>query len=257
MELLHSWKTPDQTVIVATTPRSGSSYFCRLLDTSGLLRATREYFNDEDIERLGGSPHSTDDEKLSFIDRHSRTVRNQISLKLFPPNMARVLNSKMLSAAFARPCYIYLQRRDILGQAISLVRASKTGQWNSIEYGPPVETEYDEAEIAFTIRLLVSQNSWWDIFFATRQASVIRLDYEDVEADPAAACARCVAFLGFEPALFRADPENIALHRQRDALNEAWRSRFLASRPPVTNPWDGRPKARNLRNALLFLRGRL
>lgn len=257
MTLPASWKAPDATVILACTPRSGSTYLAKLLDSTGLFRLTEEYFNDRHIERMTGVATTSVEQKLAIIDQHSRTTRNQISLKLFPPNMMTVLEHGLLKSAFLNPRFVYLRRQDMLGQAMSLARAAKTDQWNSVEYGRPVAADYDCRYIEHQLGILLAQDTWWQYFLATRDVPVLHLAYEDVEADPAAAAAQIVRFLGFDPAEFPADPTKVPLQKQRDELTEEWRRRFLASDHAVPTPWDGRPKSRTLRNAIRFLRGTL
>jgi len=252
-----SWKTPEASIILACTPRSGSTYLAQLLDSTGLFRLTEEYFNDRHIERMTGIATTSVEQKLAIIDQHSRTRRNQISLKLFPPNMMTVLEHGLLKKAFLNPMFIYMRRGDVLGQAMSLARAVKTDQWNSVDYGRPVSSEYDRRDIEHQLGILLAQDTWWQYFFATRDVPVLRLTYEDVEEDPVAVAAQIVRFLGFDPAEFPADPSKVRLQKQRDELTDEWRSRFLAEEHAIPQPWDGRPKARTLRNAIRFLRGTL
>jgi len=189
-----SWKTPEASIILACTPRSGSTYLAQLLDSTGLFRLTEEYFNDRHIERMTGIATTSVEQKLAIIDQHSRTRRNQIS--------------------------------------------------------PSARMLVDDRE-------LLAQDTWWQYFFATRDVPVLRLTYEDVEEDPVAVAAQIVRFLGFDPAEFPADPSKVRLQKQRDELTDEWRSRFLAEEHAIPQPWDGRPKARTLRNAIRFLRGTL
>ena len=251
------WREPDQTVIMATTPRSGSTLLSGLLDSTGLLRRTAEYFNDREIQRWTGKARASIKEKLLTIEQQSRTDGNLISMKLFPPEMLTVLDHGLPDTAFRNIRFIYLQRQDVLGQALSLARALQTDQWNSVGFGPKVGAEYDETAIREAINRVVTHNAWWQSYLATQNVPLIRLTYEEVEAHPADAVASVVRFLGFDPAQYPVRLEKIALRKQRDETTEEWRRRFLARDHSPVHLWDGRPKARTVRNAALFLRKKL
>jgi LPS sulfotransferase NodH len=249
------WKSPDKTLIVASSPRSGSSYFCRLLDTTGLTRLTEEYF-EEKVYRDRGLVCPTVAEKMVQIDRLSRTDSNLISIKLFPYHMTTVLDHGLIENAFRNPHYVFLRRDDLLGQAISFARATMTDKWTSQKEGREVEPVYKEAAILSAIRRLARLDAWWETFFATRDVPLLRLSYEGAEADPVGSMAAAVGFFGFDPKMYSADPAKVAISRQRDAVSEEWRARFLASEHVLGEPSDG-SRARTLRNFWRFLNGNL
>jgi LPS sulfotransferase NodH len=249
-----SWKSPERTLIIASSPRSGSSYFCQLLDTTGLTRMTEEYF-EEKVYLDRGLACPTVAEKMVRIDRMSRTESNLISIKLFPNHMATVLKHGLIESAFCNPHYVFLRREDFLGQAISFARASMTDKWTSQEEGRAVELVYNDAAILAAIRRLARLDAWWETFFATRDVPLLRLSYETVEAEPAGSMAAAINFFGFDPKLYPAEPTEVTLSRQRDAVSEEWRARFLESEHVLGEPSDG--QARTPRNFWRFLTGRL
>src|SRR5262245_15968954 len=112
---------------LCTEPRSGSNYVCWLLDTTGVLGHPTEYFNVQTMRfGLGMRDYPSDPEsQLSAITRLGTTSNGVYGLKLFSwqfdlaksTNWARRLPSLR---------FIHLVRLDVLGQAISHVRALQT-----------------------------------------------------------------------------------------------------------------------------------
>jgi LPS sulfotransferase NodH len=121
---------------------------------------------------------------------------------------------------------VHLERRDVLGQAISLVRALQTSQFRA-HHTPQGEPRYDRAAINDWMVNLIRDQARWRFHFVRNGIEPVRLVYEDVIADPGGAVRAVVEALGLGGA-FTADLSRIQVTVQRDAINEAWRRRFLA-----------------------------
>lgn len=251
------WKTPDLTLILAATPRSGSNWLASLVDSTGLFRNTDEYFNRGLYLERDGLRDPSLGHMMAEMDRRTRTGANFLSTKLFPVHMTRVMTSDLLAAAFANARYVHLVRRDILGQAISLARASGTGKWVSDSEGNGTKPEYDEADISRHIAILCEAERWWRIFFAARDVPVLQIVYEELEADPIGEVGRIVSFLGMNPGQYAPNMSELRLTKQRDDINEAWRRRYLASNADPSAFHGERPVPRTFRNLVRFLKGEL
>jgi LPS sulfotransferase NodH len=244
-------------LIIAATPRSGSTLLSRLIDTTGPFLLTEEYFNDGKYRTPYGLTAPTVTRKLEEIDRRSRSESNMISVKLFPPHMEQILPDDTLGTAFSNAHYVFLVRHDLLRQAISLYRASATEQWLSSMEDQGRTPEYDERAIGAHMAEIADWNRWWQLFFAVRNVPVHYLTYDALEADPATEVAKVMSFLGFDPQQHPADLSRLKIRRQRDELTEQWRERFLsgtaASQPELVQ----KPVPRTFRNAVRFCGKRL
>lgn len=219
------WKHPDKTLIIAASERTGTEMLCRLVDSTGLFKRTTEAFNDQAYREVGIEAY-TMAEMLAAIDTLSRSDKNLIGLKVFWHHMVEVERLGLLDHAFPDSLYVFLRREDILGQAISFVRARQTNEWT---YGEDRSSNYyyDEAAITKAIYDFAQANAWWEFFFATRKVDVLRLTYEQLDADPMGVTADIVKRLGFDP--HPANPDAFSLFKQRDALSEKWRQMYVAS----------------------------
>jgi LPS sulfotransferase NodH len=256
VDLPADWKPPNLTLILAATPRSGSTLLARLVDSTGLFRRTTEYFNNG-FYRQYGVDHPTLARKLEEMDRRSRTDLNFLSVKFFPNHMAEAIRFGLVDTAFANARYVHIVRRDLLGQAISLVRATTTDEWQSSFKGNEKRLEYDEATITREILTLSGGERWWRLFFASRDVPVLQVAYENLEADPQYEVRRIVSFLGFEPDRYPADLSKVDPGKQRDEMNEEWRRLYLASCPGLGTMFGDRPAPRTLRNFVRFMKGEL
>jgi LPS sulfotransferase NodH len=122
--------------------------------------------------------------------------------------------------------WVRIVREDEVRQAISLVRAEQSHQWNS-NMTATAETRYDEAAIERAIAAIRAANASWDAHFARIGASPVRVSYEQLTRDPDATVRRVVSAAGVT--LETVPPPQTT--RQSDGESARWAERFLAARP--------------------------
>jgi LPS sulfotransferase NodH len=117
---------------------------------------------------------------------------------------------------------IQLRRRDQVRQAVSLVLAQQTGIWSTRAGDPPSAAQsptYDRRAIVAAYEAVRWQDAGWQELLALMKTPVLRLDYEDLAADPAATLRLVLSFLDL-PA-----PPELPLPRlrpQAGPLSETW-----------------------------------
>jgi LPS sulfotransferase NodH len=237
---------------ICTEPRSGSEYLCEILKSTRLLGNPLEQFmSAERCRRFEREPAWLGQEILG----RGATANGIYGLKV----MSRQFDNSLASRWPERLPglrFVHLERRDLLGQAISWVRARQTGQYFSITAAQG-EARYDAAAIARAIGEIAEGQARWRRYFARNGIDALWLVHEEVAADPQAAAESIARLLGLDEQP-RVDPERIRLRAQRDGLSEEWRERFVAERADLRfldHPlgW-GRIKARRLaRDAGLLL----
>ncbi|MCJ2112844.1 Stf0 family sulfotransferase [Methylobacterium sp. E-025] len=214
---------------VCTLPRSGSNHFCDVLSSTGALGHPREYFNG-DARRRYDDPTYPDDPvaQVARILTMGATANGVYALKVFPGLHDVVAPHLRWMEALPNLAFVRFRRRDVLGQALSWVRASQTGRFRASDAATG-EPAYDADAIALRIRQICQRSARWDMFFARTGLPAVEIAYEDLLVDPGAAIgavahtvglARAPA-LGRQPSVFRI---------QRDALSADWRARFIAER---------------------------
>jgi LPS sulfotransferase NodH len=146
-------------------------------------------------------------------------------LKIFPAQVEQIEKSIRWTELLPDLKFVLLKRRDILGQALSAVRAMQTEQWRASmpARGPAL---YDGAQIYERLQIAARDYARWDIFFARRAVAAAVIIYEDLLADPQSAVDQVADLFGLRGQA-RAASERIDLKSQRDAITEEWRARFL------------------------------
>jgi LPS sulfotransferase NodH len=207
--------------VICTEPRSGRNFLCALLDSTGKLGRPREYFSDKRrflaIERAPG----LFEEMLA----EASTPNGIYGLKVF----SRQFDLTRRSAWPARLPglrFVSLERRDLLGQAISWLRATQTGQFRA--GAPPTgDARYDARAIARLMARFADDQARWRRYFARNGIEPLWLTYEGVTADPGGAVAAVAAAVGLDGA-WAVDPSAVPTAMQRDLETEAWRDRFIS-----------------------------
>lgn len=232
----------DRGYAICTTPRSGSNFLSQLLSSTGVLGRPLEYFNGP-ARRVLDHPDFPDDPEaqLAAITRLGATPNGVYGFKLFMSQFDQVAQTRW-------PCrlpglaFIYLERRDVLGQAISWARAEQTGQYRSTSSAQGVPT-YDPQLIRTRLSMLLVEQARWRDYFAVNAVTPLFLVYEDVLRAPAQAARAVGRLLGLAlPPRINLDLVDLAI--QRDALSDDWRARFVAAHGDAATPsrfWNENP----------------
>ena len=100
---------------------------------------------------------------------------------------------------------IHLSRLDKLAQAISLIKAEQTGLWHIAPDGteierlsPPEEPQYDFERINREVLKLESYDTAWNTWFNAQGIEPLRICYETLSANPAAALIGICEALGVQ-----------------------------------------------------------
>ena len=210
---------PKKGYVIFAEHRSGSTLLCEMLLSTGSLGCPDEVFRNNEL--------SVDIEKnpdLFSEILESVTTRNGIyGLKVFSNQFDITMKTKWLES-LENPVFIYLERRDILAQAISFVKAIQTNQYFSTQ-AVEGRVRYDAKLIASNLARIADAGARWRRYFARNGISPIWLVYEEMIEDPDRAVAQIAKALGVECPILR--PERLSLSIQRDELNAEWRRRFV------------------------------
>jgi LPS sulfotransferase NodH len=214
-----SWRRPHKTLIIASTPRSGSNFFCRKLRSTGVLGNPTEYFRHWD------TPDVTTAERCRLAAEKGRTDNGVVAFKLFPEHFERLQKDIRLSEWFPDPIWVHLERKDLLGQAISLARAMQDGVWSSGKE-PMKDALYSRWAIEASLAKIVANNGRWAAYFARTGIEPLRVFYEDISDEVDNVCQRIGIRLGL--AVPVPSTGDVDMKQQRDAQNDDWRQLFLA-----------------------------
>lgn len=214
---------------ICTSARTGSNYLCELLLSTGVLGRPREYFNAVG-RRIHDDPTYPDDpgEQFRRILTMGSTPNGVYGLKVFPDQHDQIAKTCAWTKLLPNLKFITLERRDLLGQALSWARVVQTSQYRSDVPSSGAET-YDANLIQIGLYKAIGDQARWSAFFARTGLESLPLFYEDLAADPQKEVDRVAGFIGAcGPAIAR--PELVQVKVQRDAVMNEWRARFRAER---------------------------
>ncbi|MEA3035245.1 MAG: trehalose 2-sulfotransferase [Sphingomonadales bacterium] len=193
---------PRLRYMLATIPRTGSTYFSHLLWRTGCLGAPLEYLDYSPENHNGEVTHSP----AGQIERWRDTIATRTSpngvfgFKCFLMHLQALAraNEALLESLFPSHV-ILLQRRDRTAQAVSYARAHLTGVWCK------EQSLHDNERVGYSLeaarraeRWIEAQTRAWFDLFDELGIEPLRLWYEDILAAPDLAVTTVANFLGIE-----------------------------------------------------------
>lgn len=170
--------------LIFFTPRSGSSWLTELLRINGSMGDPKEWFNPNFIPKLAKrlGTRSVDDyiSTVSHTGRDKKTHVFGSEITYFQlailNDMADIFDHLPMGGTH----FFYLRRKDIVQQAISLYRATSTGEFHSAKLieSQRKTAEYDSAAIEKWLRHILVQETGFYKFFAKRGITPRTLTYE-------------------------------------------------------------------------------
>jgi LPS sulfotransferase NodH len=232
---------PELAYLLASVPRTGSTWFSHLLWSSGSLGAPLEYLNFDEAGPYGFASRSPPQQQWLWrsVLRRRTSPNGVFGVKCFPSQLQQLqeghpaLLSDVMSTVLScrPPRIVWLGRRDEVAHAVSYVRAILSGVWRKEqEADGDTRLEYSNIAIERARGLLNGQLAAWEEMFRDLRIEPLRLWYEDVTAAPEEAVKRVADYLGVElrPDAVVTVP---AIKRQSEADSIEWASRYLAEGP--------------------------
>ncbi len=220
-------KLADRGYAVCTSGRSGSNLLCQYLSSTGVLGHPLEYFNGAG-RRMRDYPDFPDEpaKQTDWILTTGATSNGIYGVKVFPWQLDLIAKSIHWSQLLPNLAFVFLKRRDLLGQAISALRAAQTNQWRSTMAAQGPAT-YDGHQIYERLQSAARDYARWELFFARNGIEPTGIIYEDLVANPQAAVDQVARLFGLQGKA-RVTEQAIDLQVQRDLVTAEWKSRFLA-----------------------------
>lgn len=218
---------------IAMTPRSGSSHLCDVLKGGKLMGRPGEVLSRDFVPNiLKNIPARTPDEYFCHVFRALRSTTGIAGIK------CSWFQFKEFRAAMAEPGvvdslrYIYLTRRNLSAQAVSLYRATQTKVFHTNVEHPAEslakleELPYDYEQIKFWRAHIASQETGWKAFFAEKNIFPLCIQYEDIDDDVIAVANRMAAYIGRPRAAREVKPEVSVFRKISSRKSVEWAARF-------------------------------
>ena len=236
--------------IICGTPRTGSTLLCNLLTSTKTAGNPDSFFGRKSMSDWAAEWRLPARDLMSEKDFNIAYLHAAIAagkggtgifgLRLMRENLDELSeiidqiftdlpsDRARLEKAFGRMLYIHLSREDKLAQAISLVKAEQTGLWHVAPDGteierlaPPQEPHYDFARIHRQVLELEGYDTAWNSWFEAQGIEPLRIGYESLSANPAAALNGICEVLGVQPPSVSPGVAKLA-----DETNLEWARRY-------------------------------
>lgn len=229
----------SRTLLIASTPRSGSHFLGHALQATGLFGAPFEYANPANLQEWKSRLGQTEAAGTMASLMEQRVSPNGVfSIKMHWAHIRQLGGLATLWSQFPDVRVFHIQRQDILAQAISYAMAQQTGVWISGQEGNGREPVYDFMRIYKCMMLLIEHNANWRKAIAISGLPCDGMMFEDIRNDLPGAVSRVARLMGVD---LSAQSEAVAeqTRRQSGGLNREWRERFAVD---LAADRDARPR---------------
>lgn len=218
---------PTRRYLIISTPRSGSSLLAMRFWETGCLGAPLEYFNYNNwmlamSGRLGASDMSEYVQRLLSV----RTSPNGVFGAKAHTDHLQFLSLANLWPTLRISRIVWIERSDKLAQAVSLVIASQSGRFSSLDSAGRAPV-YDAKAIAAALAYLERCGRVWSQFSAATKTPTLVVHYERLVEAGDAVIDEARTFLAPD-----APPAPVAglprYERQAGAINAEWIARYKA-----------------------------
>jgi LPS sulfotransferase NodH len=210
---------------ICATQRCGSHFLGHLMYSTGQMGYPLEYLYAPHLARWTDLSGRTETQEVFDYIKSRRTSPNGcFGFKMHYPQLIDAISKYALDVIFPGCRFILIEREDLLGQAISLVRALQTNQWISL-HDRTGSASYDFDAIQRGISFILEEKASWRRFFAISGRDYFRVTYESLLENPPRAIDQIAEYLGVGPA--RIQWESVLPQRQADDESKRWRRQFL------------------------------
>jgi LPS sulfotransferase NodH len=173
------------TLILAITARTGSTQLCSVLESMSVFSTPTEILNARGVvqnivQRTGAKSF------VDYLDKLTNTDTPYFAFKTSWSDFAPL--SQAYRSIFPKVQFIFLDRFDVVAQAISLYKAMETGQWHSLTSAKYDVTnlsaeQIDVSRVQSLMKTLMDEKLQWERFFFSNELFVRHLYYEIIKDD--------------------------------------------------------------------------
>ena len=222
--------------ILCGTPRTGSTFLCSLLSSTGVLGHPESYFREPDeamwAERFGlavSGGRVLDYRAFAASARATGSTRNGVfAARIMWGSLERLLlgldhpsalsGLAVMEETFGPLAFVHLRREGQLEQAVSWCRAEHTGYWQHGDIASkPVQLDLDG--LKGCLSEIQAHNAAWQDWFQAQAIEPLVVTYEEAVSEPRTAVADIARHLSVElPAAWRPRSTH---RKQADGVNAA------------------------------------
>lgn len=179
---------PSHLLVIYSTPRSGSTMLCDLVDRTGLC-TPHEYFQPYQyrpaMSDRWGVEADDDAGYVAALCRYRTGQSGWLGINLHGHHLDGWSKARThLPASITAETHVFVSRRDKIAQAVSYFIAAEGGAW-STAFEPGATPAYDYEGIARKRHAIVRMESQIETFLDVQEIRPARLVYEEIARDPA------------------------------------------------------------------------
>ncbi|NEQ48605.1 MAG: hypothetical protein F6K11_00520 [Leptolyngbya sp. SIO3F4] len=260
-DLILSEFLPNQSIIICSTGRSGSTLLSRTLGSLGYFGKPIEFFRSDMLANNG--VHSSVNEFYNYLAKvytlgstsnqvfsaklHWDHLRKVLQIVRTDPDLKSKSEIEILSKLFPNPIFIFIRRNDLVRQAISMEIGNQTGVYLILkaqsEQSPQQQQQlfFRPLNIYRCKQGLQQRNQNWRSFFQENHIPFLEVVYENLVQDFETTMRQVI-----ENCNVTTPTENLeitqATKKQGNQLNERWLKyyrlipeNFLASYSNIRN----------------------
>ncbi|MDB4261716.1 Stf0 family sulfotransferase [bacterium] len=213
--------------IMVFVNRSGSSLVCEHMRATGRFTGFGEPLNYElVIQRCKKLGIETFAGYLQWLHRNVYKENSMFGMKASCDQVMMLLRSGAIPRYFNDVRWVFIQRSDIVSQAVSFSIAAQTKKWTSFQSGNEVEPGYYFKDIKNRISAVSQAYASMYALFALLDIQPLRITYEEFVADPELGTKRFADYLGFQGV--NVDKSMLRMKSQSGQLNSEYREKFVA-----------------------------
>ncbi|WDE03913.1 hypothetical protein SG34_021445 [Thalassomonas viridans] len=190
----------NKKLLVLSTPRSGSSMFCDVLSQTGLIGDCREWFNFRYLEayiKTTGSQQVNFYEYIDYVIGKTTAGTGIFAVNVHIDQYTTLLKNKVNILDLGFDHIVYLRRKDIYAQTVSLAKADLLDAWSA---GTPKKALGEQLSNS-TLLPYFSQLRGYERYYQQKLAGKVQAEYEYEDfsrLDQPSAYLQVLAALGFD-----------------------------------------------------------
>lgn len=185
-----------KTLIIASSPRSGSHMLGHVLHETGRFGHPLEYLHQGHHARWRSHYGTADTHEVLRALMRDRTSPNGVfSIKLHYPHFLALGGVNAVGEIFPDPHFVLLRRRDTVKQAVSYAIARQSGLWIG-ETADSTQLSYSSRAIDEALADAIAQTADWRFDLLRSGRPLLELDFEDVAASTSTSVRHIADFLG-------------------------------------------------------------
>lgn len=164
--LRQGFKKPKHNYLICFTNRSGSTLLAMTLAKTDAMGIPGEMFNPEPLTQARQKQGIASFNEFLDFKIQTTTKQGAFGAKVGIHQLAYLAKHGYIKDKLSSPRFIYITRKDIVMQAVSLYIAWQTGAWSSNARTTAAKPEYSMEGIAQQLKSILTIQAQFEAFFA-------------------------------------------------------------------------------------------